>query len=340
LHRRDAIRCTLSGMKNFANLPASVPFKAARFIKEIGRGKNGARNLLRDDANLLYAAMLQRTLSDLELGAVLLAMRIKGESVDEIAGFLDAAHASFALLDAPLGATMPVIIPSYNGARKLPNLTPLLAMLLAREEVPVLVHGVLTDAGRVTTAEIFAALGWPIATSVTEAEQAMATKQPVFIPIAAMAPQIAGLLAMRQVLGVRNSTHTLVKILQPFRQPALLLSSYTHPEYLILLGEYFSRAAPVGRGDVLLMRGTEGEAVANAKRAQQIDWFHEGVRRTLVERQGFVDTVPDIPADRDAASTAEWIKQVLEGSVPVPQAITTQVARCVAIAKGQVAYGN
>ena len=71
------------------NLPHTVPFAAARFIKEIGRGKKGARSLSRDDAFQLYAAMLDGRVADLELGGLMLAMRIKGESTEELAGFLD-----------------------------------------------------------------------------------------------------------------------------------------------------------------------------------------------------------------------------------------------------------
>ncbi len=111
---------------------AGEPFPAARFIKEIGRGKNGARSMTRMDAHALYRAMLEGRVSDLELGGILLSMRIKGESVDEIAGFLDAAEASFAPLAAPAGEFAPIIIPSYNGARKMANLTALLALLLRR----------------------------------------------------------------------------------------------------------------------------------------------------------------------------------------------------------------
>ena len=316
------------------NSTPAFPFSASRFIKEIGRGKEGARSLSRADAELLYGAMLRREVSDLELGAILLAMRIKGESIDEIAGFMAAAEASFELLDAPGGGAMPVLIPSYNGARKIPNLTPLLAMLLVREGVPVLVHGVTQDPGRVTTAEIFSALGWPLADSLRQAQAQMNGATPVFIPIEILAPQLAGLLACRRILGVRSSTHTLVKILQPFRQPALRLSSYTHPEYLEMLGEYFTTAAPPDRGDAFLMRGTEGETVANARRAQQIDWFHDGVRTTLVEKQGVVNAVPDMPPERDAGSTARWIESVLDGTIPVPPAIVAQVERCAAVAKG------
>ncbi|MEC5159753.1 MULTISPECIES: DNA-binding protein YbiB [unclassified Janthinobacterium] len=312
--------------------PVSLePFPAARFIKEIGRGKHGARGMARADAEALYGAMLAGRVSDLELGGIMLSMRIKGESVDEIAGFLAAAEASFAPLAAPAGRYAPIVIPSYNGARKMANLTALLALLLAREGVPVLVHGVDSDPGRVTTAEVFAALGVAAATGHGEAEAALAAGRPAFIGIDALAPALARLLAMRRVLGVRNSTHTLVKIMQPFAGPALRLVSYTHPEYLEMLGEYFTTAAPQERGDAFLMRGTEGETVANANKAQQIDWFHGGARTVLVEKQGLVQTLPDLPAERDAATTAAWISAVLAGAVPVPASIAEQVAQCLRV---------
>ncbi|MEO6921007.1 MAG: DNA-binding protein YbiB [Collimonas sp.] len=313
------------------------PFAAARFIKEIGRGKDGARSLSRADAHDLYAAMLDGRVSDLELGGILLAMRIKGESVDEIAGFLEAAEASFtqiALPDSGVNAAnnaspyAPVVIPSYNGARHMANLTPLLAMLLAREGVPVLVHGVLTDLGRVTSAEIFQALGQPLCNNVEQAQACFEKRLPAFMPITALAPKMARLLAMRRILGVRNSTHTLVKIMQPFAAPALRLSSYTHPEYLTMLTAYFMTTAAAQRGDVFLMRGTEGETVANARKAQKIDWFHAGVQTTLVEKQEIANDIPALPEQRDAASTANWIQQALMQPELVPKPVSAQIEQC------------
>lgn len=312
--------------------PSPQPLAAARFIKEIGRGKDGARSLSRDDARLLYEAMLDGRVSDLELGAILLAMRVKGESTEEIAGFLDAAEASFGRLAAPQCAYAPVVLPSYNGSRKMANLTPLLCMLLARCGVPVLMHGVTHDPLRVTSAEIFSALGIAHAASVQEAEALMAAGQPAFIPIQALAPKISRLLGMRAILGVRNSTHTLVKIMQPFSAPALRLTSYTHPEYLDMLSDYFGHAAPHERGDAFLMRGTEGETVANARRAQRIDWFSRGVKTVLVEKQSVAEDLPDLPEGRDAQTTAAWIAEVLDGRRPVPASIGEQVERCVEVA--------
>ena len=309
------------------------PFPAARLIKEIGRGKNGARSMSRDDAHDLYQAMLDGHVSDLEMGGVLLSMRIKGESVEEIAGFLDAAEAAFEPLTAPPGQFAPVVIPTYNGARKMANLTPLLAMLLAREGVPVLVHGVSRDLGRVATAEVFEELGVHAAQDRAEAEEAMAQGRPAFITIETLAPKLAYMLSLRRRLGVRNSTHTLVKIMQPFAGPALRLVSYTHPEYLEMLGEYFTTAALHERGDAFLMRGTEGETVANANKAQQIDWFHGGLRTTLVPKQTQVGELPLLPENKDAATTAAWISSVLKDEVPVPPSIAEQVAQCLLVSR-------
>ncbi|MBC3936799.1 DNA-binding protein YbiB [Undibacterium sp. CY7W] len=311
------------------------PLRAARFIKEIGRGKDGARDLSRQDACSLFAAMLEQRVSDLELGAILLSMRIKGESIDELAGFMDALAPAMLKLQLPPGLTAaPVVIPSYNGARKKANLTPLLALLIAREGIPVLVHGIAEDPGRVTSAEIFQAMDLQLCQSSQEVSQRFAAGVPAMMELDYLSPALHRLLMLRRILGVRNSSHTLVKMLLPFDIPALRLYSYTHPEYLQSLGHYFSTHLNQTQGEVLMMRGTEGEVVANTGRAQQIDRFAQGVRETLLEKQELLTaTEPELPEDIDATSTAVWIHKVLNQELPVPANIAEQVRLCVSISR-------
>ena len=52
--------------------PPNSSFKAAPFIREIGRGKKGARDMSQSDARAVYEAMLEHHVSDLELGALLM----------------------------------------------------------------------------------------------------------------------------------------------------------------------------------------------------------------------------------------------------------------------------
>lgn len=71
-----------------------------KIIKEIGRGKNHARDLDRDTARGLYAHMLNGEVPDLELGGVLIALRIKGEGEAEMLGFYEAMQKSHHQADA------------------------------------------------------------------------------------------------------------------------------------------------------------------------------------------------------------------------------------------------
>lgn len=312
-------------------LPIAEPFPCARFIKEIGRGPHGARALSPEDTYALYAAMLDARVSDVELGAVLLAYRLKGETADELASMLAAAQASI----APLRVGGAVSIPSYNGARKQPNLVPLLALLLAREGIPTLVHGITEDPGRVTSAEIFAYLGIAPAVSHADTERSLSHLKLAFAPVEVLAPKLARLLALRRIMGVRNSTHTLVKILQPFAPAGLRLVNYTHPAYRDSLAELFIDHPQAAAGGALLARGTEGEAVADTRRQVQIDWLHDGIVETLVapERASGDEPPPELPAARDAETTARWIESVLRGDAPVPPTLARQVEVIAAIAR-------
>jgi anthranilate phosphoribosyltransferase len=303
--------------------PTSPTLACAPYIREIGRGARGARGLDRDQARTLYGAMLAGRVSDLELGAILLAYRIKGESAEELAGMLEAVHETLPpLAHAP---AIPVVIPSYNGARKRPNLVPLLASLLAQRGIAVLVHGVLADPGRVTTAQILSELGTQAASSVASIENALQERGLAFAPIDVLAPELARQLSLRTTLGVRNSAHTLAKLIQPFRRPALRLVSYTHPAYRDTLTEYFSRPGMAGPAGVLLARGTEGEAAADPALPREAVWLHDAGTEVLIPGadKSARDT-PSLPESTDATATAQWTAAVLAGELPVPQAIEDQ----------------
>src|ERR1700691_4203177 len=115
----------------------------AQVIKDIGPDPQGRHDLDVDTARELFAAMLDGGVPDLELGAILLALRAKTESVDELLGFYDALTARLYRLPFPEHPVKPVVIPSYGGAQRLPNLLPLLALLLKRYGIPVFIHGAL-----------------------------------------------------------------------------------------------------------------------------------------------------------------------------------------------------
>jgi len=291
----------------------------SQYLKVIGRGKVGARNLPRDQATDLMGQVLDGTASDLEVGAFCIAMRIKGETPEEMAGFLDAVHERLEML--PASARPLVVLPSYNGARKLPVLTPLLALLLARNGLPVLVHGTATEDRRVSSQDVLAALDIAPMQELDEIEPGHVA----FAPTALLLPGLERLLDVRRTLGLRNSAHSLVKLMDPLSPVAgdsLIVGSYTHPEY----AESMAATIALTGSDALLLRGTEGEPVADPRRTPQMDGFLSGRAVRLQEAQGGpLTTLPTLPPTTDAASTAAYTRAVLSGELPVPEPIARQV---------------
>src|SRR5689334_6835327 len=185
-----------------------MAFDPRPFIKEIARGKHAARDLSREQARALFEAILGGEVDDLALGAVLAALRMKGESAEELAGMVDALAPHVRPMRLSSRRALPVIVPTYNGARKLPNFVPLLALLLAREGVPVLLHGAAQEPQRVGSFEILELLGHPAATTLHEAEERLESRLVSPVPVAVLAPDLARLIDARLAMGVRNSGHT------------------------------------------------------------------------------------------------------------------------------------
>ncbi len=294
----------------------------AAYIKEIGRGKEGARSLGSEQAEDLMGQVLDGRVSDLEVGAFAMAMRIKGESSDELLGFLRAVH-SRCLSISPQGPAL--ILPSYNGARKLPNLTALLALLVARDGTPVLVHGPTCHPGRVTTASVFHGLGLTVARDTEEVLHGWARSEPVFMATETLCPPLARLLDVRWVVGLRNSGHTVAKLLDPTRSAKTLrVVNHTHPEYGAALTAFLQRSC----ASAMLLRGTEGEPVADPRRSPRLDVFLRGEFRadlSVPAQEGVLTELPVLPRSIDEATTVGYIQSVISGEQPAPGPLTKQV---------------
>ena len=292
----------------------------SHYLKEIGRGARGAKPLTREQACDLFGQVLDGTVTDLEIGAFCLAMRVKGETTQEMAGFLDATHAR--LHQLPASDRPVVVLPSYNGARKLPVLTPLLALLLAREGLPVLVHGAATESSRVLASNVLNALDIPPQTAIKK----IANGEVAVVETALLHPGLQRLLDVRRVVGLRNAGHSVVKLMQPVDGPAVVVGSYTHPAFGTVMTELFALLSQTA----LLSRGLEGEVVCDPRRTPQLDGFVRGTQLELqAQEPGTATEVPGLPQDITIEATADYTRRVLAGALPVPDSIATQVRHIV-----------
>jgi anthranilate phosphoribosyltransferase len=259
---------------------------------------------------------------ELELGAISLALRMKTESVSELIGFYNALCARLYRLEPPAGKPRPLVIPSYNGTRNQPNLTPLVALLLERFGVPVLMHGTLDGGGRSASAYVLRELGVLPCATLGQAQQTLDAGRVVFVPTAVLSPGLAGLLALRGRLGLGNSAHTLARLIDPFGGAGVRLAAVTNSDHLLKLREFFCATGE----SALLMRGTEGEAFADPRRRPRIELFDAGECTVLFEEEHMTAAAGFTEADVKA--TAAWTRRALQGETALPLPIVNQLACC------------
>ncbi|GAB4059436.1 DNA-binding protein YbiB [Uliginosibacterium sediminicola] len=299
----------------------------ARIIKEIGRGIKGARPLSQQDACALFTAIIDGIVPDMELGAILLSLRIKGEELDELLGFKAAMDARGACIQVPEGPRC-VILPTYNGARKQANLMPLVASLLARRGVPVLIQGRHDFDSRVSPFALLEKLGIETCSDLQQASAQLARDKLACVPLASLLPGLDRLLALRPRLGLRNSGHTLAKLLDPCPGRSVRVVAVTHPEYLERMEQFLIAE----KACALLMRGTEGEAYASPRRRPRLLGFSEGQASELFE-QASAEAPPIGEAECELDNNAESICRMLSGELETPQPILDQVAALAQLAQ-------
>jgi anthranilate phosphoribosyltransferase len=321
----------------FLSTATDMPrFDAGSLLRRIGRGAQGSRDLQREESEALFDALFSGQLSEAAIGAVLIALRVKGESADELLGALDATQRF--INPVPTHSDLPVVsIPSYNGARHLPNLTWLLAMLLAREGLQVIVHGtaqenratIEEDGRRTHTESIVRAFDQTAEHDCfIGAEHALgqfARQLPVYVPLQCLCPELMNLIERRVELGVRNVGHSLAKLLNPTqRRDCLRITAYTHPEFETLQHEVFARL----REPAMILRATEGEVVANVRKPAAMDLVYRSTTLEVTQGQArslSVTTMPDLPERSDIEATVRYTVDVLSGTKPVPAPIAAQV---------------
>lgn len=233
--------------------PAEHPF--AQFVRILGKGKRGARNLTREEAREAMGMLLDGKAEDTQLGAFLMLLRHKEESAEEMAGFAEAVRER---LQAPAIA-VDLDWPSYAGKKRHLPWFLLAAKALANSGVRILLHGGgAHTAGRLYSEQVIELLQIPLCRSWGEVEHALQEQQLAFIPLGDWMPQLQRMIDLRNILGLRSPIHSLTRILNPLAARCGLQSIF-HPGY-----QAVHRAASQLLGDTaLVIKGDGGEVEIN-----------------------------------------------------------------------------
>jgi anthranilate phosphoribosyltransferase len=259
----------------------------APYVRILGRGPGKSRSLTRAEARHALGMVLRGEATREQIGAMLMLLRYRGEAPEEMAGLVEAARDHSGL---PWKFSAPVDLdwPSYADGRTrgLPWYL-LSALLLAKSARRVVMHGPVSGPGRQSLVKCLALLGIGHAQNNAEAEASLVATNFAFVPTEAANPELAELLALRGVLGLRSPLNTVGRLLDPAGARASIDGVF-HPAYIEL---HLAVAALLGHS-VAVLKGGGGEA----------EW--SGVKSLILATSAGEKIWPSLGTDGKPASVA------------------------------------
>ena len=223
-------------------------------IAKVGKGEKGAKDLTHDEAKEAMRLLLEGVATPAQVGSFLVAMRIKSESVSELAAFTAVAREYAPPLPMPPDLGL-VDIPTYAGKQDSWHVLLPGAIVAAAAGVPILLHGYDDVPGRLATATVAARLGIPTDLDPKQTADYLVKHGLAYLDIGLYHPLVFRFLEMRKELGVRTLFQPVSRMLNPARARASIIGM-SHPPYF----EKIVEGLPMlGTPRALVVRGLEGE---------------------------------------------------------------------------------
>jgi anthranilate phosphoribosyltransferase len=293
-------------------------------LKAVGTGPRGSRALTFAEARAATTAILAGDVSDAQAGAFLLAMRVKGETPEELAGITQALRDAVPPVHAGGGRPRVACAGAYDGVAEAPNLSLAAALVAAAAGAGVVVHcgDTLGPKRGVTAADVLAALGGP-ARPCPEDSAAMLERAGVAVVHAGEAmPGWRRLAALRDEIGLRGPVHSAEKLVD-YLGARRFVVGHTH-------GPYGSRIcgalALLDAERAVAVRGVEGSDVMRPGRPVAVEG--DGTLE-LPERLG--ERLPETGgADASAALTRAVVEGDEDGTIAYAVALSAGLRLAVA----------
>ncbi len=230
----------------------------AEFIKILGKGKKGSRPLSQDEAYRAMKMILADQVEPIQLGAFLMLMRVKEETPEELAGFVQASRESFVIQKKPISIDLDWS--SYAGKRRHLPWFILSAFLLAKNGIRIFMHGAGGHtSGRIYTQNVLKHLDYNYATSLEEATLQIEKNNFSYLSLEHFCPALYDMINLRPLMGLRSPVHTLVRLLNPLNATHVIQGIF-HPSY----SQVHQKAALLlNQTSMAVLKGEGGETERN-----------------------------------------------------------------------------
>ncbi|MGQ3671076.1 anthranilate phosphoribosyltransferase [Xanthobacter sp. TB0136] len=275
----------------------------------LGKVATGA-SLTRDEAASVFNTMMSGEATPSQMGALLMGLRVRGETVDEIAGAVSVMRAKMLPVQAPADAVD--IVGTGGDASGSYNISTCASFIVAGAGVPVAKHGNRALSSRSGAADALMALGVHIDLGPEGISTCIEEAGIGFM----FAPNHHG--AMKHVgpTRVEMGTRTIFNLLGPLANPAGVrrqMVGVFAKSWIVPLAEVLKT---LGAERAFVVHGSDGLDEITISGPTDIAVLEDGHIRTFEvtpEDVGLTRAPPESLKGGDAACNAAALRRVLEG---------------------------
>lgn len=276
------------------------------------------RNLSVEEADAAMSEIMQGDATGAQVGAFLAALRMKGETVDEITGCARAMKRSAVQVHPAIGDAMLVDVVGTGGdSSGTFNISTTAAFVVAGHGVKVAKHGNRSVSSKCGSADVLAALGVNLQTTAEQAAQCIEQTGIAFLFAPLYHP------AMKHAIGPRRemAARTIFNILGPLTNPASA-TNYLIGVYDAALTEPMAHVlGQMGARAAFVVHGAGGVDELSLAGPNRVSHLHEGTVRTFdfdARELGLARaTLPDLlggAAEENAAITRGILAGEIRGA--------------------------
>jgi len=270
----------------------------------------GGASLTEEQAEAAFGIIMSGDATPAQIGGFLMALRVRGETVDEITGAVRAMRAKAVTIKAPHGAID--IVGTGGDAAGTFNISTAAAFVVAGAGVPVAKHGNRAVSSKSGAADVLAALGVNLDADMALIERAIAEAGIGFL----MAPRHHS--AMRHVAGPRGElgVRTIFNILGPLANPAGVKRQFSGAFERQWIEPMARTLAKLGSEAAWIVHGSDGLDELTTTGPSSVAELKDGAVRTFEvkpEDAGLPRALPGDLKGGDADTNAAALRAVLGG---------------------------
>ena len=296
------------GAMSSATSGSAAPAASSPAFNQILQSLAERRDLTRSEAASALEQIVDGTTCDAEAAAFLMALRVKGETADEIAGLLETMRRLAVPVETPDREALVDVVGTGGDHLGTFNISTTAAFVVAGAGVKVAKHGNRAASSRSGSADVLEALGARIDLAPAAVAACLERVGMGFMLASLHHPAMGRVAGVRRVLGVR----TVFNLLGPLTNPAGVqrqLMGVSTAEHLEVLAGALAR---VGCWHALLVHGDEG-----------MDELSVCARSTVVEVERGVMQSP-YSLEPEECGVSRWAFAALRGGDPAENAAITR----------------